>query len=100
MCSDTPEIDVGHHTVARILLTQQNPAHRAMSTADRLIEKGKAEGRAKGKAEQLLLLLHKRFGAAAEPFAARVRSATPADLDRWALAVLHAATIDGVFRRS
>jgi predicted transposase YdaD len=69
----------------------------AMSTADKLIAKGKAEGRVEGRAELLLNLLRKRFGAAAEPFAARVQHASLVELDRWALRILDARTAADVF---
>ncbi|MGE3172986.1 MAG: Rpn family recombination-promoting nuclease/putative transposase [Planctomycetota bacterium] len=76
-----------------------------MSTADKLIAEGisrglaqgKIEGKIEGRAEQLLLLLHRRFGPAAESVTARVRSATADDLDRWALRVLDAPSLAQVF---
>jgi hypothetical protein len=42
-------------------------------------------------------LLKKRFGRIAVAHAARLRTASIAELDRWALRLLDARTIDGVF---
>lgn len=75
--------------------------HHVMSTADKLIAKGKAqgrdEGRNEGRIEQLLLLLHRRFGDAAASATAQIRKGSLADLDRWALRVLDARTLADVF---
>ena len=72
-----------------------------MSTADKLIAEGKAagrtEGRAEGRVEILLRLLQKRFGRTADEHAARLHGASIAELDRWALRLLDARTIDEVF---
>jgi hypothetical protein len=75
------------------------------STADRLREEGRlegralglAEGKAEGKAELLRSLLHRRFGRAAAAYADRLRTASPAELDRLALRVLDCAALDEVF---
>jgi len=77
--------------MARILGPEAG-AH-VMSTADKLI----AEGKAAGRAEIVLQQLHKRFGRCAHDHAARLRAASIAELDRWALRLLDARTIDGVF---
>ena len=78
-----------------------------MSTADRLIAqgraegraegrvegkaKGKAEGRAEGKRELVLRLLTARFGPLPPPIVARVRA-------RWAMRLLDAKSLAGIFR--
>lgn len=71
------------------------------STADRLREEDRLEGRAsglaEGKAELLLSLLHRRFGRAASAYSDRIRAASPAELDRLALRVLDCAALDEVF---
>ena len=76
-----------------------------MSTAEKLIAEGRAagrtegraEGRAEGRTEMLAHLLKKRFGRIAVAHAARLRTASIAELDRWALRLLDARTIDEVF---
>lgn len=79
----------------------QRPEHSVMSTAERLkregLELGRHEGRVEGRAELLLLQLQKRFGSAAEDLAPRIRSASLAELDRWAERILDAATVEAVF---
>ena len=77
--------------MARILGPEAG-AH-VMSTADKLI----AEGKAAGRAEILVHLLRKRFGRAADEHATRLHGASIAELDRWALRLLDARTIDEVF---
>jgi len=57
---------------------------------------GKAEGRAEGKAEILLRQLEARFGRLAPDAVNRVLTAAPPDLDRWAVQVLDARTIEEV----
>jgi hypothetical protein len=64
-----------------------------MSTANKL----RAEGRAEGRAEILLHQLTRRFGPLPQAAADRVRAGTTADLERWADAVLTAASLDAVF---
>ncbi len=59
--------------------------------------KGLAEGEARGKAQILLRLLEARFGPLAQETIMRVRAGSPADLDRWAVQVLDAKTLDDVF---
>jgi hypothetical protein len=61
------------------------------------IEKGIERGRVWGKADLLLRLLAMKFGAVAEGIEHRVRSGSISDLDRWAIAVLHADKLDQVF---
>ena len=63
--------------------------------------RGKAEGEAKGKAERgaeiLLGQLTARFGHLDTVTTTRVRSAEPAEIERWAIAVLTAPTLAAVF---
>jgi hypothetical protein len=58
---------------------------------------GRAEGHLEGRAEILLRLLHARFGSVPIEAERRVRTATAAELDRWAIAVLTAPSLDDVF---
>jgi hypothetical protein len=67
-----------------------------MTTADRL----RKEGRAEGRADMLLRLLTRRFGPLPPEIETRVRGAAIDDLDRWADAVLTAATLAEVFGHS
>lgn len=83
--------------------------HAVMSTADQLRAEGrtlgrtegrtegKIEGKIEGRAELLFCLLQQRFGPAAEAIAARLRNASGEQLDRWALRLLDAVSIDAVF---
>lgn len=89
------------------------PKEVFMSTAEKLRELGRREGRkeglqqgleqgvqqgeAQGRADLLLRQLAARFGPLPEPVESRVRTAPVAELDRWALAVLTAATLADVF---
>ena len=72
-----------------------------MTTADRLLARGRTEGRTEGRAEGradiLLRQLTVRFGPVSDDIAARLRAATAEELDRWAIAVLDAKSIDEVF---
>lgn len=63
-----------------------------MTTAEQLIEKGKAEGRA----ELLLRQMGLRLGPLPEQVRDRVRTAAPERLDLWGERVLTAATLDEV----
>jgi hypothetical protein len=73
------------------------PEENLMSTAEKLIQKGRKQGRAEGRAELLLRQLAARFGAIPAEAEQRVRKAPPADLDRWAIAVLTCKTLEQVF---
>jgi predicted transposase YdaD len=55
---------------------------------------GRAEGEAKGQATMLLKQLGLRFGPLSDQVRARVQSAGPDELDRWAEKVLSAATLE------
>lgn len=67
-----------------------------MTGAEILTAEARAEGEAKGKAEVLLRLLQLKFGAVPEPAAARVRSASLTDVDRWVERVITATTLESV----
>jgi hypothetical protein len=76
-----------------------------MSTADKLRAEGRVEGRAqgrveglaKGRVEVILRQLTARFGPLPAKLTSRVRSASSAALDRWALRILDASSLDEVF---
>jgi len=70
-----------------------------MSTAERLIKKGRAEGHAEGHAEMLLHLLSTRFGPLPETVTDRVKKASPADLKRWGESLLTASSLVEIFGR-
>ena len=75
---------------------------RMMATAaETWMEQGKAEGKAIGeagaKAETLLRLMERRFGAVPEAARAQVSAASVADLDGWLDAILDAGDVDEVF---
>ncbi|MFT3802279.1 MAG: DUF4351 domain-containing protein [Burkholderiaceae bacterium] len=59
-------------------------------------QQGRQEGREEGREQLLLDQLTHRFGLLPEAIVARVRSATAADIDRWARQVLEAGTLDEV----
>jgi hypothetical protein len=93
-------------TFARIL---HRPENTIMSTLERTLQKGIAqgitqgrtegrnEGRSEGRAETILRILQRRFGPLAEDLVARLRTGSPADLDRWTDRVLDARTLADVF---
>jgi flagellar biosynthesis/type III secretory pathway protein FliH len=95
-----------HTAFERIL---QRPEATIMSTAEKLKREGilegeargraegRAEGEARGRAETVLLLLGKRFGPTPAAAVERIRSATIAELDRWAARILDATTLGEVF---
>jgi hypothetical protein len=71
-----------------------------LSVAEQLIKQGFDKGLEKaleGHRTMLLRLLVRRFGALPEPVAARVATATPAELERWSDRILDAASLDDVF---
>lgn len=75
-----------------------------MSTAERIrregFERGVLEGETRGEAraqvETLLSLMARRFGPLASPVTARVRSASPAEVERWLGRILDADGIDSL----
>ena len=76
-----------------------------MSTADRLIAKGRSEGLTQGRtegltqgrAEMLLRLLAARFDDVPAELRARVQNGSSEDLDRWADRVFRAQSLADVF---
>ncbi|MFT3775348.1 MAG: Rpn family recombination-promoting nuclease/putative transposase [Minicystis sp.] len=62
----------------------------------RIRTEGRKRGRVEGGRSLLLRQLQARFGDLPEAAAARVESATPKQIERWALRILTADTLDGV----
>jgi hypothetical protein len=60
-------------------------------------DKGRLEGETHGRAETLLRLMRRRYGAVPASVIDRVHAAGIEDLDRWADAVLDAPSLDAVF---
>ncbi len=60
---------------------------------------GEAKGKAEGKAELVLSLIGAKFGPLPKWARARVDKAAPAQLERWAMLVLTAETLDEVVGR-
>ena len=60
-------------------------------------EKGRQEGRLEGEAIVLARLLQKRFGQLPDQIGARLRDASPEQLESWAECLLDAADLDAVF---
>lgn len=60
-------------------------------------EQGRVEGRAEGEIETLERLLERRFGTLPKSTAARLRSATPAERERWVDRLLLAGRLEDVF---
>ena len=71
----------------------------AMSTADQILTRGRIEGRVEGRVEMLIRQLSLKFGPLSEHDLDRLHNATDADLDRWADAVLTAATLNEALGR-
>ncbi|MBL8748778.1 MAG: Rpn family recombination-promoting nuclease/putative transposase [Planctomycetes bacterium] len=103
----TSEADAAllHAAVERIL---QRSEFTIMSTAEKLKNQGMAEGITqgitqgitRGRAEALLRLLTKRFGALPTPLAARLHEAPLADLDLWTDRILDARSLAEVFEHA
>ncbi|MBK1720490.1 DUF4351 domain-containing protein [Thiocystis violacea] len=62
------------------------------------VEKGVEQGIGQGQARLIQLQLQQRFGALPPEVEARLQGATPEQLERWALRILDAASLDDVFR--
>ena len=60
--------------------------------------RGLLRGRAEGKAETLLRLLERRFGAVPEDARALIRTASVGELDAWLDAFVSASNLDDVLR--
>ncbi len=58
---------------------------------------GRVEGRVEGEVALLVRQLSKRFGPLDEQTTARLKSATPDQLDTWADRILDAPTLQAVF---
>ena len=61
---------------------------------------GRAEGLVKGKADALVCLLAKRFGAVGTPLRKRIRAANLATLDCWFERAITAPDLPSVFARA
>jgi hypothetical protein len=61
---------------------------------------GRKEGREEGRVDLFLRQLAARFGPPSEHIGRRVRSASAAEVDRWAIALLTAASLEQVFAES
>lgn len=68
-----------------------------MTGGEILIQQGLERGIAQGQAVLLLRQLSFKFGPLPAEIDERVRTATSAELERWAERVLSAATLDAVF---
>ena len=72
------------------------------STGHRLRAEGRKEGRKEGhkegRGDLLLVQLRTRFGEVAEATERRVRAATDQELERWAIAIRRAASLDEVLQ--
>ena len=64
--------------------------------ARELIRTGEARGEAKGKAELLIQMLHRRFGPLPESVEARIRASAALNVDAWIDTVLEAKSVDKV----
>ena len=64
---------------------------------ERGFSKGRSEGRSEGMSALLLSLVRERFGPVPEVIEQKVRSATPSDLEAWAMSFVHARSLDDVF---
>jgi len=83
-----------HDTFERLL---QRPEDTIMGTLERTYQKGRTEGKAEGRADTILRMLHRRFGPLPEDVVERIRHGTEADLDRWTDRILDARTLADVF---
>lgn len=104
ICSYVLEVTEMYFAELQELMERQFPhlaKEKFMSTAERLRrlgrEEGRQEGRQEGRAELLLRQLAARFGSVPGQAEARIRSASTTELDRWAIGLLTAATLDDVF---
>jgi hypothetical protein len=68
-----------------------------MTYAERLIQQGRAEGEAKGRAETLRKQMTLKFGPLSSEMEKRISSAAISDLDRWSERVLSAQRIEEIF---
>ena len=68
-----------------------------MTLAERLMERGRAQGARKGQIKLLLKMLGLRFGTLPPEISAWLEAGTEADLERWAERLLVAASLEEVF---
>jgi hypothetical protein len=91
-------------TTRERIVAVAGPEHEdvMLSVAEQLIkegfDKGIDKGIEKGQRALLLRLLDRRFGAVPPQLAARVDTASPAEIEGWVDRVIDAATLDDVFR--
>ncbi len=86
-------------TAAEKLLAQVGPAKWLQKGRDEGRAEGRAQGRTEGQAALLSRLLTLRFGPVPEDIQAKLRAASPSELDRWAEQVLSASRLDELFER-
>ena len=68
-----------------------------MATAEKLINEGRAEGRAEGQVATLLKLVELRFGPPSVADTQRIKTASKADLDLWTERILTVPSIEALF---
>ena len=87
--------DLPEDQIHQFLTVELGPESEQLlkTTYDRLVERGRTEGRA----AMLLKQLEARFGALPADATERVRTASVEQLDLWAVAVLRAKTLEDVF---
>ncbi|MFT3802600.1 MAG: Rpn family recombination-promoting nuclease/putative transposase [Burkholderiaceae bacterium] len=83
----------------RLLANIQEVAMLSEQRGD-LAEIFREEGREEARRQLLLSQLHHRFGELPEAVIARVESGSAADVERWALRVLDAPTLDAMFAQA
>ena len=72
---------------------------RYVSSFERIAQKkGMEKGIGQGQARLLRLQLQQRFGLIPPEIAVRIEDGRPEQLERWALRILNAASLDDVFR--
>jgi hypothetical protein len=72
---------------------------RYVSSFERIAQKkGMEKGIGQGEAQLLRALVQQRFGLIPPEIAARIEDGRPEQLERWALRILNAASLDDVFR--
>ena len=87
---DMPQID-------NLLEIKNMLAEHSRSWTHQWKMEGLAEGRKEGQAEMLHSLLTRKFGPLPEAVQQRLDNATPDNLEKWALALLGANSLDEVF---
>jgi hypothetical protein len=77
--------------------TEPGTGEIVQSVYEQLIERGRVDGEARGKADMLVQLCQARFGAMPREVLERIREATVPQLDRWARRLLTASSLDELF---